>query len=141
MLIITLLILSLAGTPARAQSLEDQAMCAEQARKVFQEREFEFRKLAHAYDHLQSDHQSHYNTKLKKCFLLREEIRMLIANTSTSKSLTDAFERRTYATYLQITFRRKDATTYCELMPSLQRKQDCSTLEEFNAFVAPYMEE
>jgi hypothetical protein len=134
-------------TLARSQSLDFQAMCATQSRKTFQEYENEFKtgSSGNMYRTVSSDYQSHYNTKLKKCLLLIEATRMLGEQTSTSAYLSDAYERREYASYLWISQKDKQfwevPPSHCELMPSLRNKKNCTSREEFDAFVAEYMEE
>jgi hypothetical protein len=132
-------------TLAHSQSLDFQAMCATQSRKVFQEYENEFKAGAGKMYTVSSDYQSHYNTKLNKCLLLIEATRMLGDQTSTSVYLSDAYERRIYANYLWISKKDKKywevPPTECELVPSLRNKQNCTTREEFDAFVAEYLEE
>jgi hypothetical protein len=63
---------------------------------------------------------------------------------STSKNLYDAIERRFYAAYLWTS--RADKKYWevppmvCELTPSHGEKKYCKSEDEFNAFVAEYME-
>jgi hypothetical protein len=136
------------ATLARSQSLDLQATCATQARKAFQEWENEWRTgpFGRGYTTVSSDYQSHYNTKIKKCLLLIEATRMLGKNQiSTFVNLIDAYERRPYASYVWSTRENKKywevPPTVCELTPSLRKKTDCTTREEFDAFVAEYMED
>jgi hypothetical protein len=135
------------NTLGHAQSLDFQAMCATQARKAFQEWEQEFRSgaLGKMYVTVSSDYQTHYNTKLQKCLMLIEATRMLGNQSSTSAILTDAYERRIYASYLWISRENTKywevSPTNCELVLSLRQKKYCTTREEFDAFVADYMEE
>jgi hypothetical protein len=132
---------------SHSQSLDLQALCAAQARKAFQEAEREFNNdpAGKLQTTVSSDYQSHYNTKLKKCLVLVEATRMLGSQSSTSVYLTDAFERRMYASYLWISRGNKKywevPPSTCELTPSLRQKKNCTTREEFDAFVADYMEE
>jgi hypothetical protein len=57
----------------------------------------------------------------------------------------DANERRQYATYLWISRQDKKywevPPTTCELTPSLREKKFCTSREEFDAFIASYMED
>jgi hypothetical protein len=59
--------------------------------------------------------------------------------------LTDAYERRIYANYQWISRPNKKywevPPSTCELIPSLKEKRHCNSREEFDAFVADYMEE
>jgi hypothetical protein len=145
--ILALMVIISCTTLARSQSLDFQAMCATQSRKAFQEYENEWKTGvgANMYRTIGSDYQSHYNTKLKKCLLLIEATRMLGGESMTSAYLSDAYERRPYANYMWMS--RKDKKywevppTECELVPSMRNKRNCTSREEFDAFVAEYMEE
>jgi hypothetical protein len=76
--------------------------------------------------------------------MLVETTNMLAGLSNTSVYLMDANERRQYAFYLWIS--RKDKKYWevppsnCELTPSLREKKLCTSREEFDAFVADYME-
>ena len=134
-------------TFATAQTLDLQAMCATQARKTFQELEYEFKSdsAGKMFATVSNDYQNHYNTKIKKCLMLTEATRMLGNQSSTSVTLLDAFERRTYASYLWIARENKKywevPPMACELSASNRLKKNCTSREEFDAFVAEYMEE
>jgi hypothetical protein len=91
------------------------------------------------------DHQSHYNTKIKKCLMLLEKQYSSGNRLLTSIFLFDAFERRQYATWM---WGSQEGKKYwevlpmaCELAASYQQKKFCTTREEFDSFVAGYMEE
>jgi hypothetical protein len=76
--------------------------------------------------------------------MLIETTSSLAGKTSTSAYLMDANERRQYAFYLWMT--KKDKKYWevpplsCELTPSLKEKKSCASREEFDEFVANYME-
>jgi hypothetical protein len=137
-------VLLVSTIPARSQTLDDQERCAAQARKAFQEWEADSKKgpLGHLYE-TQSDYESHYNTKVKKCLMLIENTSTPasgVGNISTSATLMDAYERHVYAYYLWIT---KEGRKYwevppadCELNPVQQQKKICTSREAFDAFVA-----
>jgi hypothetical protein len=135
------------ATLAHSQTLDFQAMCATQARKAFQEWEIERTKVEEKFGgtDVLSDYQSHYNTKLKKCLILIQATSMRGNQFSTSVHLSDAYERRIYASYIWISEQGKKywevPPTSCELIPSLRQKKSCTTREEFDNFVAQYMEE
>ena len=137
------------GSIARAQSLDQQERCAQQAKRAYAETEAEFE----AYNRAQTqktvrfsgDYQSHYNVKLGKCLMLVETYDMIDSQSITTAYVRDANEHRQYANYLWIS---KEGKKYwevqpmgCELTPSLREKRFCKTREEFDEFVAPYMEE
>ena len=129
---------------AYAQPLDLQATCAAQARKAFNEfeREWKTDPGGKAFKTLSTDYQSHYNTKLKKCLML---ITMMGNQSQASVYLSDAYERRIYASYLGFSHEIKEywevPPITCELIPSLPEKKHCNSSEEFDAFVAEYMEE
>jgi hypothetical protein len=133
---------------AYAQSLDLQATCAAQARKAFYEWDAELKKSElpdmKALE-LSNDYQSHYNTKLKKCLILVESSRWLAKTQTVTVYLSDAYERRIYASYIWYSHPTKQywevAPSTCELIPSLRQKKYCNSREEFDAFVADYMEE
>ena len=57
--------------------------------------------------------------------------------------LVDANERRHYAIYIetQLAAEPKPKLDVCELIPGMRLKTVCRTREEFDAFVATYMEQ
>lgn len=138
------------GTIARSQSLDVQERCASQARKAFQELEDENRARYDQSTLIQkgvSDYQSHYNTKLDRCLMLihRRSFIPLSASLSDQQRqsvLVDANERRYYAIYFetQLAVEPKPKIGMCELVPGMRLKTVCKTREEFDAFVASYME-
>jgi len=56
---------------------------------------------------------------------------------TTSVLLMDAFEQRVYASYVWAS----PNVNSCDLVPTSQTQTHCSSREEFDAFVAKYMEE
>jgi hypothetical protein len=128
---------------AYPQTLDLQATCATQAKKVFQEWETEAKGFGSK--RVSADYQSHYNTKIKKCLVLINTLDQVGGEFLTGINLLDAFERRYYASY---GWSSKPGKKYwevppliCELIPSSRQKKICTTQEEFEAFVAEYMEE
>ncbi len=119
-------------------ALQMQGQCARQADKLV-------RDMGGAGETKQgntvsfTDFQSHYNTSLKKCFVL-------IQTTWTGGEgignrlvdLMDAYERRDYAQFNSWATRADSVN--CELAPSLTDKTFCHSEDEFRAFVARYME-
>jgi len=139
------------GAIARAQSLEVQELCASQARKAFQEFESQHSAEYRASTLMQrgaSDYQSHYNTKLDRCLMLihRKSFVPLAASLSDQQRqsiLIDANERRTYAVYIetQLAAEPNPKLDKCELVPGMRLKTVCRTRDEFDAFVAAYIEQ
>lgn len=94
----------------------------------------------------ESTYQSHYNTKLKQCLMLIKRSRDFSLDKTMLYEwyLVDAVERRYYAFYgenMRYEGGPKRTFESCELTPSLRQKTLCKTREEFDAFVAEYMEE
>jgi hypothetical protein len=142
-------VLLASALPARSQTLDDQERCAAQARKAFQEWESDNKKgpVANLFQTLSSDYESHYNTKIKKCLMLIESTSTMASgngNITTSAMLVDAYERHLYASYIWITSPPKKywevPPTECELIPASQKKKICTSRDEFDAFVAGYLE-
>jgi hypothetical protein len=140
-------IASLSWSSASAQTLEYQAMCAAQAKKAFQEAvaEDKIQSQKFGMTTLSFDYQSHYNTKIKKCLILTGQTFTAGKQPTTSIHLWDAFERREYATWLWTAHETKkyweQPPISCELIANYQSKRYCKTKEEFDAFVAEFMEE
>ncbi len=134
---------------AIAQSLDLQERCGVQAGKAFRqwksEDEQESRRLNSPNTQiLSADYQSHYNTQLNRCLMTVQMTRMDGSNT---KWLSDANENRIYAFYLWMPD-PKGVKKYwevrpfsCELTPSIREKRLCSSEDEYNEFVATYMEQ
>ena len=134
--LICLLTIIVITSNASARSLKEQELCAKQAEKAYQ-----------AYNNAgsvpgskveSSWHQSHYNKKLNKCLILVDQMYQYNGETSVTAQLLDAFERRVFAKYtLNLNSNFKD----CELTPTLDKREKCSSKNEFDAFVDKYMEE
>ena len=128
---------------AQSQALDNQELCAVQARRTFQqyEKDSNTGPLADFGQTISSDSQSHFNTKLKKCFILIEAK----SSGGNSATLFDAYERRAYANYLWIAREDKKywevPPTTCEMMPTRVAKKICESREEFDLFVKSYLEE
>jgi hypothetical protein len=113
------------GMLARCQSpMADQAVCAQQAQKVFRIEKMEFRHKVDDPDALIS-FTSHYNPTLGHCFVEISEVYgdYPIENSIT---VTDAFEGVQVAWYVK----RQDTTVVCTVTG-----KDCQTYAEWNAAV------
>jgi hypothetical protein len=138
------LCLLLTATTASAQSLEQQGVCAKQAKIAFDEwnADYTTNKLPKP---VTIDYQSHYNTKLNKCLIYIEATQPAGQGFLTTAVLMDAFERRVYASYAWSTRPNKKywevPPTNSDLIPTSQDKRTCTSKDEFDAFVAKYMEE
>jgi hypothetical protein len=131
---------------AWGQSLQEQDMCAKQARSTFQEDwQNPNEKLPANVTTVSQSYQSHFNTKLKKCLVLIECTLSQGGELTTSAQLMDAYERRMYAYYFRSSNLTEEfwqaITSNCEMTRSFQEKTHCTSREEFDAFVAKYMEE
>jgi hypothetical protein len=135
------------GALGHSQSLDQQERCALQAKRSYQE--IDARHRAHqkqlgGMSQFSGDYQSHYNTKTGKCLMLVKTSEMLGEGVQMSNTvyMMDANERRQYATYLWAKRNDKKPWVTCELSaPLLENRYGCSTREEFDAFVAPYLKE
>jgi hypothetical protein len=107
---------------ASAQSLQQQALCAAQASKVFQE------DYPHRENGDMTHYQDHYNVKLDRCFILEYST----LGGGGGAILYDAFEKRKYGEYGW-------TTTGCELTPPNGQPEACNSKAEFDAFAAKYM--
>jgi hypothetical protein len=137
------------GPIARAQSLDQQEQCSQQAKHAYAEQEAQNRadtqEMGLKTVRMSGDYQSHYNVKLGKCLMLIERRDIVGSQFTTTAYVIDANERRQYATYVWMS---RDGKKYwevppmaCELNPSLREKRPCKTRDEFDEFVALYMEE
>ena len=119
---------------ARAEnvSLDQQAKCAAQGEKVF---------LEMGLSHQSASLQSHINSTLNKCFVSIEAG----VGSPISKWLLDAYEQRLYAAYRWTASPTKKywevPPQTCEIIPSFNAKRNCTSAEEYDAFVAPYLEQ
>jgi hypothetical protein len=137
------------GSIGRAQSLDQQERCAQQARRAYTELDAqnsaETQKMGLKTVNISGDYQSHYNVKLGKCLMLVERSDMLGSQSITTAYVMDANERRQYATYVWMSREGKKywevPPMACELAPRLGEKRICKTRDEFDEFAAPYMEE
>jgi hypothetical protein len=144
-----LIVLNCGNSELRAQSLQNQAICAAEAKKTFQQDNAEWdrqdKQMNLGMETISVDYESHYNTKINRCLMLVTRMYSFRKQTSTSKNLFDAIERRAYGAYLWTTREGKKywevPPVSCELTPTHGETQYCKSEDEFNAFVAKYMEE
>jgi hypothetical protein len=120
----------------RAQTLQDQATCANQARKTFQEDSAEWdrqnKQLNIGFQTQTLGYESHYNTKINRCLMLVTRIfDDRGGDNKMSKQLYDAIERRIYAGYSWSAHANKPLS--CELIPSHEETKFCKSEDEFNA--------
>ena len=137
--------------PAHSQSLDLQERCATEARNTFRQLENENDARYDPAALIQKpvgDYQSHYNSKIRRCLLLVNRVAVipLSANLSSQQRqsfLVDANERRYYASYAetQLATESKAKVERCELRPTMRYKTDCTSRDEYDAFVATYLEQ
>jgi len=121
---------------ASARSLKEQEICAKQAEKAYQA--YNNAGSVPGFKVESSWHQSHYNKKLNKCLILVDQMYQHNGETTTTAQLFDAFERRVFANYvLNLDSHFMD----CELTPTLDEREKCSSKNAFDVFVDKYMEE
>ena len=118
---------------AQAQSLQEQAACAEQAETAFQDYVSD---AAPQSKILTRGYQSHYNQKLNKCLILINETFQSDGHAGSSTALLEAFEGHTFASYVFSGKTRAD----CQLSP-LNKITFCLSRDEFDQFVSKYMEQ
>jgi uncharacterized protein YeaO (DUF488 family) len=129
------LIIATSATIAQGQSLQEQATCSQQAKAAFQD----YKDGAPSGF---SDYRSHYNKELNKCLVLINQKSELNGQPVVAIELHDAIERHWLASYAQLTKGGKEYILNCELKPTQQEKETiCKSKQEFDAFVAKYMQE
>jgi len=134
------LCLLLTATGASAQSLEQQAICAKQARIAFEE--YSGDPKSSGRNKITNDYESHYNPKLNRCFIAIDTTEPMGKEVFVTALLMDAFERRVYASSSRTGKKYWEVPpTTCDLTPTSQDKRTCSSKDEYDAFVAKYMEE
>ena len=118
-----------------AQTLDQQERCASLALKTFNEEEASFVALKRS-DLPPNFYDGHYNSKLDKCFLLVNRFTSYEGKYRHTIYLQDAIEKRTYAYYQKIEGLEKPGACW---LPRTNMNY-CNTREEFDEFVARYME-
>jgi hypothetical protein len=116
-------------TSNQAQSLDQQERGAEQAPRAFQ--------LYVGSNRFSTGHQSHYNTKLGKCLMLVSWMERIDNGILSTTHLGDANEGRGYAYFRD----HNGVMSWCTLTPSLRVTRFCHSREEFDDFIASYMEQ
>jgi hypothetical protein len=122
-----------------AQTLDEQAKCAAQARLAFKEIETQRRSEQFKYGNKDIDgtFASYLNTRLSRCFVMIERTFTDFNNNyATETDLTDAISRHGYAFYSD----RGGKMLTCDLSPPGKARVICASREQFDAFTAQYME-
>lgn len=124
---------------ADAQTLDQQAKCAAQARTAYTEIETQRQpeQLKYGNKNITGTFASYLNLRLDRCFVLIERSFTDFNNNFASEiDLTDAISRHGYAFYSD----RGGKMLTCDLSPPGKARVICASREEFDAFTARYME-
>jgi hypothetical protein len=124
---------------ARAQTLDQQAKCAAQARTAYTEIETQRRpeQLKYGNKDLSATFSSYLNLRLNRCFVVIERTFTDFNKSYASETdLTDAISRHGYAFYSD----RNGKMLTCDLSPPGKARAICASREEFDGFTAQYME-
>src|SRR5262245_15878215 len=101
--LLALAVLSTLASGVNAQTMAEQAQCAEQAQVAARDDNFkwetEARQMGMGAQTTSFDYQSHYNTKEKRCLVLTIRTYNFGGEAIKTKNLFDAFEKRDYAVY------------------------------------------
>src|SRR5262245_42037575 len=131
--------LGVACSVAQAQSMQEQAQCAAQARVAANQENSKWEQTSSGMQTISFDHESHFNKKLNKCFIVTRRTFNVASILHWNTNLYDAFdERRDYALFMG-SDRNPHKPILCQLLPTNGQITNCNSEEEFNAFVAPYM--
>ena len=137
-------VIVMATGSVRGQSLDDQEICAKQAKVAF---EGYYSGRGSTVKPISVNYRSRYNLKLNRCFVSIQTSDMVGNQIVTGAVLIDAFERRIYASY---SFTSPEPNKKyvgigpqlsCVLAPLGQAQTHCSSKDEFDAFVAKYIEQ
>ena len=124
---------------AEAQTLDQQAKCAAQARTAFTEIETQRRpeQLKYGNKDITGTFASYLNVRLNRCFIMIERTFTNFNGSFASETdLTDAISRHGYAFYSDVSGKMLT----CDLSPPGKGRVICASREEFDAFTAQYME-
>jgi hypothetical protein len=129
----------LIGGEANAQTLDQQAKCAAQARIAYTEIEAQRRpeQLKYGNKDITGTFASYLNLRLNRCFVMIERtFTNFNGKLATETDLTDAISRHGYAFYSDISGKMLT----CDLSPPGKARVICASREEFDTFTAQYME-
>lgn len=125
---------------SRLENIELQEKCSGKAKEVFRFMGYNVTNQNGNVD----GYQSHYNTRLDKCFMTIDSIIVIEDNIIKNRLLIDAYEQREYAEYTWMSRKEKKyrevPPSICKLIPLSKSEQFCKSEDEYKAFVASYME-
>jgi hypothetical protein len=118
--------------------LTQQKMCADEAHKAFA--------WSHGSDKEAGNkgwtYTSHYDAESKVCYVMEHNVSSTAGNIGTSDLVFDAYEGRTYASYVWINTEKKKywevPPTECSVKPRGQDEITCKSSEEFERLVDKY---
>ena len=127
-----------ANSAPKKTPLEYQEKCAEQARKSFNEMGYKPKDLA--------GYENHYNSQFNKCFIMVQNTDTTYSPTIwTHKSLSDAYEGKTYGEYSWHTIKNKKywevPPFMCKVVLPTGEDRFCKSDEEFEELTKGYMED
>ena len=143
---VTMAIVASWGTGAQSPAVQEQSSvpgdkCEFHADLAVREW-FELRKAeAHFWDEnlekLTADYHSYYSSRLRHCLVLVEESASSKRGLERVSFVVDITEQREYAYYLA----DNNDVVVCELKPAITHETFCKTRNEFDNFIAAYMDE
>ena len=117
--------------------LDLQEKCARQAKAVFESQGWKKNDLA--------GYTNHYNMKANKCFMEVTNQDIKQSRTSTFRTVSDAFEGKTYAEYFWQSDKDKKywevAPFLCRVTPLGGKQGYCKTTDEFDELIKQFMEQ
>jgi len=129
-----------ACSAAQAQSSDRQARCAVEAEAAFENLKREYGNVLQSLNvpfHITAnDYQAHYSGKIGRCLLLVRKAASVLYASSDMAYLIDAGSRQMCALYIDI----DGKIDTCALIPRIADTRICKGRDEFEAFVAAYME-
>jgi len=123
---------------SKSDNLELQEKCARQAAAIFKADGWEKEQMA--------GFENHYNEKMNRCFILEEntDAKTTPGRVSNSRTLLDAFERKTLASYFWMSEKNKQfwevPPFQCEVTIPSGEKTVCKSSDEFYELVKVYMQ-
>jgi len=130
----------IANSMVAAQSSDQQAKCATQAETAFDELTHEYtavlESLSIPYEITYNNYRAHYSTRLNRCLFLVRKTVSVMRNSSDISYLLDASNRNMYALYVDTDGKMES----CSLIRSVRQTKTCKGRDEFDVFVAQYME-
>jgi len=121
---------------SKADHLNLQAQCAEQARKAFADEGYK--------KGISTNYENHYNVALGTCFINVQNGESTAGSFVTGRTLFDAFEGKVYGSYVWSTEKDKKywevPPIECFVMVRSGSKQTCHSADEFDELAKTYME-